>query len=368
MFERFTDRARRVVVLAQAEARVLAHDYIGTEHILLGLIHEGQGVAAQVLQNLGVSLDEARRQVEAVVPRGETAPTGHLPFTPRSKKVMELALVEATALGHNYIGTEHILLALVREGGGVAAQILVKLGADWERVRAEVVGILGGHTKSAQGSEGFFARFTDRARRVIVLAQEEARLLKHGYIGTEHILLGLIHEGDGVAARALGSLGVTLEKARTGVEGISPPGDDEPSGHIPFTPGAKQVMEDSLRAALGLGHNYIGTEHILLGLVRQTDEAGTRVLAVAGAAPEDVRAEVVGLMSGHGRSPESIPSGAAVVEFFVSPRCPHCRAALEGSAAYRTLEVPEHEGSVDVLLMFVFCRACGTTLGTIAPG
>jgi ATP-dependent Clp protease ATP-binding subunit ClpC len=130
MFERFTDRARRVVVLAQEEARMLDHNYIGTEHILLGLIHEGQGVAAKALQSLGISLEAVRQQVEQIIGRGQQAPSGHIPFTPRAKKVLELSLREAHQLDHDYIGTEHILLGLIREGEGVAAQVLVKLGAD----------------------------------------------------------------------------------------------------------------------------------------------------------------------------------------------------------------------------------------------
>ena len=130
MFERFTDRARRVVVLAQEEARMLNHNYIGTEHILLGLIHEGDGVAARALESLGISLDAVRQQVEEIIGQGQQAPSGHIPFTPRAKKVLELSLREALQLGHNYIGTEHILLGLIREGDGVAAQVLVKLGAD----------------------------------------------------------------------------------------------------------------------------------------------------------------------------------------------------------------------------------------------
>ena len=134
MFERFTDRARRVVVLAQEEARLLNHNYIGTEHILLGLIHEGEGVAAKALESLGISLEAVRAQVEEIIGHGGTAPSGHIPFTPRAKKVLELSLREALQLGHNYIGTEHILLGLIREGEGVAAQVLVKLGADLSRV------------------------------------------------------------------------------------------------------------------------------------------------------------------------------------------------------------------------------------------
>jgi len=150
MFERFTDRARRVVVLAQEEARLLNHSYIGTEHILLGLIHEGEGVAAKALETLGISLEAVRAQVEEIIGQGGSSPSGHIPFTPRAKKVLELSLRDALQLGHNYIGTEHILLGLIREGEGVAAQVLVKLGADLSRVRQQVIQLLSGY----QGSQG----------------------------------------------------------------------------------------------------------------------------------------------------------------------------------------------------------------------
>ncbi|GIL30348.1 ATP-dependent Clp protease ATP-binding subunit [Actinocatenispora comari] len=154
MFERFTDRARRVVVLAQEEARMLNHNYIGTEHILLGLIHEGEGVAAKALESLGISLEGVRQQVEEIIGQGQQAPSGHIPFTPRAKKVLELSLREALQLGHNYIGTEHILLGLIREGEGVAAQVLVKLGADLNRVRQQVIQLLSGYQggKEAAGA------------------------------------------------------------------------------------------------------------------------------------------------------------------------------------------------------------------------
>ena len=148
MFERFTDRARRVVVLAQEEARLLNHNYIGTEHILLGLIHEGEGVAAKALESLGISLEGVRGQVEELIGQGGSSPSGHIPFTPRAKKVLELSLREALQLGHNYIGTEHILLGLIREGEGVAAQVLVKLGADLSRVRQQVIQLLSGYAGS----------------------------------------------------------------------------------------------------------------------------------------------------------------------------------------------------------------------------
>ena len=155
LFERFTDRARRVVVLAQEEARLLNHNYIGTEHILLGLIHEGEGVAAKALESLGISLQAVRDQVEEIIGQGGSSPSGHIPFTPRAKKVLELSLREALQLGHNYIGTEHILLGLIREGEGVAAQVLTKLGADLSRVRQQVIQLLSGYSGSgADGPEG----------------------------------------------------------------------------------------------------------------------------------------------------------------------------------------------------------------------
>ena len=152
MFERFTDRARRVVVLAQEEARMLNHNYIGTEHILLGLIHEGEGVAAKSLESLGLSLEDMRAQVGKIIGEGELRPSGHIPFTPRAKKALELSLREALQLGHNYIGTEHILLGLIREGEGIGAQVLVKLGAELITVRQAVIQLLGGY----QGKETAF--------------------------------------------------------------------------------------------------------------------------------------------------------------------------------------------------------------------
>jgi ATP-dependent Clp protease ATP-binding subunit ClpC len=141
------------VVLAQEEARLLNHSYIGTEHILLGLIHEGEGVAAKAMESLGISLEAVRNQVEEIIGQGGSSPSGHIPFTPRAKKVLELSLREALQLGHNYIGTEHILLGLIREGEGVAAQVLVKLGADLSRVRQQVIQLLSGY-QGGQGKPG----------------------------------------------------------------------------------------------------------------------------------------------------------------------------------------------------------------------
>ncbi|MBG0832877.1 Clp protease [Planomonospora sp. ID67723] len=147
MFERFTDRARRVVVLAQEEARRLSHNYIGTEHILLGLVGEDDGVAARALRSFDISLEQVRQDVEEIIGQGSRGPTGHIPFTPRAKKVLELSLREALNLHHNYIGTEHILLGLIREGEGVAAQVLTGQGVRLEAVRAQVIELIGRGTR-----------------------------------------------------------------------------------------------------------------------------------------------------------------------------------------------------------------------------
>lgn len=154
MFERFTDRARRAVVLAQEEARKLDHGYIGTEHLLLGLIREGEGVAARALESLGISLKTVREQVVARVGRGRRPPSGHIPFTERAKRVLELSLRESGQLGHRYIGTEHILLAIIREGNGVAAQVLTGLGADLDRVRQQVIELLQGRVGEGWPRQG----------------------------------------------------------------------------------------------------------------------------------------------------------------------------------------------------------------------
>jgi ATP-dependent Clp protease ATP-binding subunit ClpC len=154
VFERFTDRARRAVVLAQEEARMLNHDYIGTEHLLLGLVREYDGVAGKALASLDISVQAVRQQVEEIVGRGQAAPRGHIPFTPRAKKVLELALREALQLGHSYIGTEHILLGLIREGEGVAAQVLQKLGVDLHRARQAVIQLLSRYAGEMEATGG----------------------------------------------------------------------------------------------------------------------------------------------------------------------------------------------------------------------
>ncbi|WP_152364216.1 ATP-dependent Clp protease ATP-binding subunit [Microlunatus speluncae] len=178
MFERFTDRARRVVVLAQEEARMLNHNYIGTEHILLGLIHEGEGVAAKALESLNISLEAVRQKVEEIIGHGQQSPSGHIPFTPRAKKVLELSLREALQINHAYIGTEHILLGLIREGEGVAAQVLVKLGADLNRVRNQVLQLLSGFQGKESATSGAPEQGSNAPSSSMVLDQFGRNLTK----------------------------------------------------------------------------------------------------------------------------------------------------------------------------------------------
>ncbi|MBI3332916.1 MAG: hypothetical protein HYZ93_02360, partial [Candidatus Omnitrophica bacterium] len=212
MFNRFTERARKVILLAKEEAKRFNHDYIGTEHILLGLIREGEGVAAAVLQNLGLSSDQIRLEVEKLVQLGpSTIVSGDIPVTPKAKKVIELAMDEARNLGHNYIGTEHLLLGLIRDGEGIATAVLQRLGLRLETVTAEVERALAGLPKTLTFGE---VPFTPQAKRVLELSIEEARQLGHNYIGTEHLLLGIMKEGQSIAAKILESLGARLDEVR----------------------------------------------------------------------------------------------------------------------------------------------------------
>jgi ATP-dependent Clp protease ATP-binding subunit ClpA len=232
MFERFTDRARRTVVLAQEEARGLNHNYIGTEHILLGLVREGDGVAARVLDRFGVTPAGTREEVTARVGVGNQEPPKKIPFTPRAKKVLELALREALQLSHNYIGTEHILLGLIQEGDGVAAQILAEHAADFTVVREAVLDVLSGYqappgrrwlrrrneplfpgAPGGSGEPGEPAGMPTTPAADAGLA-EAARLAGGQPVGSHHLLLAALADPDSAAAKTLTALGVNLDEAR----------------------------------------------------------------------------------------------------------------------------------------------------------
>ncbi len=287
MFDRFTDRARKVMGLSRQECQRFNHDCIGTEHILLGLIQEGGGVAADVLKNLDVDPRRLRAEVERLMTFG-TAPVtmGQIPFTPRAKKVLELALEEARNLGHNYIGTEHLLLGLIREEKGFAAEALRTLDVGLEAAREEVAKVFGAEGPAPEVAAGpeVSGPLTDRARRVMRIAGDEAARFRHREIGTEHILLGLIAEvAPGVLSKVfLLRLRVETEKLMT--EGEEPVVTGTPM----FTAGAKKAIELALQAAHDLADGSAGPEHLLLGLLGEKEGVAARVLAAAGITAEDV--------------------------------------------------------------------------------
>jgi ATP-dependent Clp protease ATP-binding subunit ClpA len=307
MFERFTERARHVVVFAQEEARALRHGYVGTEHILLGLLREEEGLAASVLMSLDITLDRVRGQVVRIVGTGEDVASGQIPFTPRAKRIFELALREALRLGHNYIGTEHILLALT-ETEGVAVRILLDFDADSETVRDEVTRRLSGPSgrrppgvdrpgppsRRATGAGGpTDVQFDAQARLAIELAKREALTLGAEEVGTEHILLGLQLSGQGLAARVLEHAGVTIERARPLIVTITGPAQPRPFGEIALTPTAKQAIAGATREALELDAESVATEHLLLSLIGHYDGVLGRVLLDLGADPQQLRREVL---------------------------------------------------------------------------
>jgi len=296
MYDKFTERARHVMLHAKEEARRFGHEYIGTEHILLGIAKEGTGVAAHVLKSLDVDLKKIRKEVEKMVQSGPSpAPSGRQqpPFTPRAKKVLELSMEEARNIGHNYVGTEHLLLGLLRENDGIAAQVLLNMGLKLETVREEVLEFLGTElTEVGEKAPGAMAR-SKRAGKAMTCAEKEAERLNHDYIGTEHILLGIVREGTGVAVHVLKGLGVDPANISAEVEKLVKAGSA--SGSLrrrqrrPYTPRALKALELSSEEARALGHDYVGTEHLLLGLLREDDGPAGQVLRNMGLTLEGVR-------------------------------------------------------------------------------
>src|SRR5437868_8432773 len=284
MFERFTDRARRVVVLAQEEARMLNHNYIGTEHILLGLIHEGEGVAAKALESLGISLEGVRQQVEELIGQGQQAPSGHIPFTPRAKKVLELSLREALQLGHNYIGTEHILLGLIREGEGVAAQVLVKLGADLNRVRQQVIQLLSGYQGKEPAAAGSSASGEAAPSSSLVLDQFGRNLTQAAKEGKLDPVIGREQEIERVMqilSRRTKNNPVLIGEPGVGkttiVEGLA---QDIVKGNVPETLKDKQIYTLDL-GALVAGSRYRGDfEERLKKVLKEIRTRGDIVLFI----------------------------------------------------------------------------------------
>ncbi|GGO90911.1 ATP-dependent Clp protease ATP-binding protein [Nocardioides phosphati] len=284
MFERFTDRARRVVVLAQEEARMLSHNYIGTEHILLGLIHEGEGVAAKALESLDISLEAVRAQVEEIIGQGQQAPSGHIPFTPRAKKVLELSLREALQLGHSYIGTEHILLGLIREGEGVAAQVLQKLGADLNRVRQQVIQLLSGFQGKEAAAAGAPTQSGDAPSSSMVLDQFGRNLTQAAREGKLDPIIGRevqIERVMQVLSRRTKNNPVLIGEPGVGktsvVEGLA---QDIVKGNVPETLKDKHIYTLDL-GALVAGSRYRGDfEERLKKVLKEIKTRGDIILFI----------------------------------------------------------------------------------------
>ncbi len=337
-FDKFTERARKVLNLSQEEAQRFQHNYIGTEHLLLGLVRLNEGIAIKVLNDLGVDVSKVRPAIEHIIGRGDRIVLGEIGLTPRTKKVIELAVDEARRFNHHYIGTEHLLLGLVREGEGIAAGVLESMGVNLEKVRSQTVSVLsqvnktalddrdastptapGGNTPGQQGEtqgnaaekvgpsdrmtarprsdRDRFDKFTPRSRKVLALAQEEAQRLQHNYIGTEHLLLGLVRENEGGAAKLLNNLGLDIDKARGAVQFIIGRGDRIVLGEIGLTPRAKQAIELAIDEAQGLNHEYIEPEHILLGIMDEGGGIAVGVLERLNFDLEQLRAETLQVLN-----------------------------------------------------------------------
>jgi ATP-dependent Clp protease ATP-binding subunit ClpA len=285
------------------EAERFNYDHIAPEHLVLGLIKVGSGVAAEVLRKMNIDLEKIRSETEAIINGPPDAVVmGQLPFTLGAKKVLEFAIDEARAFQHDYIGTEHLLLGLIRLKDSRAAEVMASQRLRYDDVRQKIIETLATmptrpavvmepvdpqyrreeprRVAPARTNAGHFDRFTDRARNIMTFARREAIRFNHDFIGTEHILLGLIIEGSGVAANVLEDLDVDLEKTKKEVESrLKPlPQADLADKQLPFTPRGKRVLEFAIDEARGLGHNYVGSEHVLLGLLREGEGTGGQVL------------------------------------------------------------------------------------------
>jgi ATP-dependent Clp protease ATP-binding subunit ClpA len=312
-FDKFTERARKVLSRAQEEAQHTQKGYLGSEHILLGLVRENEGVAGRVLQALGVELARTREVIEELTGKGEQRGPGSVGLTPEGKKVIEMAVDETRHFNHHYVGTEHILLGLLRLPESMGIQALQAMGVEAKAVKTQTLQMMQAtqvHETHPDGSRIVLQAqemsqgkgpsieyrhsksveaFNEDAREALQLAQNEAQRFSHNYIGTEHLLLGLVRREESVAGRVLSQLGIELQKVRSAVEFIIGRGDRVVLGEISLTPCAKKVIELSADETRRLGHDYLGTEHILLGLVREGEGIAAGVLESLGVKLERVR-------------------------------------------------------------------------------
>lgn len=305
----FSPRAQQVIALARKEAERFNHNFVGTEHLLLGLLALGRGVAVEVLMNMGLDLTLVREEIEKHIGTGpDQKMIGLIPYTPRVKKVLALAAREAKALNDRYLGTEHILLGLLREGDGVAARVLRNLDVDLAKARAEIqIARSKSNEAAAEKSTSSptdapaqpsvsdpISNHTPRAQRALTLAREDVQQRNLQFVGTEHVLLGLVRLGQGVAVNMLATHGLTLKVVEARVEELAGRRDAE---KIPFdiqyAPLAIEALRFASEEARHLDHTYVGTEHILLGLLRQTDGGAAHIFKSLNIETEDLREEIL---------------------------------------------------------------------------
>ncbi len=326
-FDTFTERARKVLSLAQEEAQRLMHTTVGTEHILLGLIREGQGVAARILINMGTDLQSLRLATIQGIEQGTHPVLGEIGLSSDAKVAVRAAIDEARRMNHHFVGTEHLLLGLVRTTECRAHQILQSVGINLTDLRIRTIQVVsqsGGKRAGSsiasiaatamQGEQRTdFDKFTECARRSLSLAQEEAQRFKHNYIGTEHLLLGLVREHEGMAAQVLARLDIELGALRDAVEFIIGRGDRIIVGEIGLTPRSKKVIELAVDEARRLQHHHIGTEHLLLGLVREGEGIAAGVLGSLGVNLKRVRSEILDILSKDKNTPTDETRASTVV-------------------------------------------------------
>ena len=297
MWQRFTERARKVVFYAQEEAQKFGEGYVSTEHMLLGLCRESDSIAANVLHQLGVSLNRIRVEVEKQLPRGDTRPSQDMTLTPRCKRVIDLAYDEARNLNNNYIGTEHLLLGLIREGDGLAGRVLAKLGVNLEAARLEVIRLQeanGTSTASLQpepprkaARSYAWSNYDETAQRAILLADEMAKAQGENQVWPYHLILALLAEPESSATRLLRHAGVDvtrlleeIEHHRDWAEGAPP---------INLSPNTRQAIDATYVEASSLDMETLGTEHLLLGLAIGNVNGLGRFLADLGVGPNKLR-------------------------------------------------------------------------------
>ena len=321
LWQRFTENARKVVFYAAEEAQRLGDSYVSTEHLLLGLIRESDGVAIPILDQLGVNVSLIRAEIEKAKTQPESNPISEMTLTPRGKRVIELALDEAQGLNSNYIGSEHLLLGLIREGDGLAGRILEKLGSDLEKTRQlvsrrlktdetndqpkedglelsnspKLYGLPTGDVPSRDEQPQIWQRFSDEARRSIYFSLLEAQRLCAKAITPEHLLLGLVHEAQSGAAQVLNQLGVSVKKIRMDLHRTVEQSTEPSSEDILFTAKAKGLLDLAWNEAQALGGDSVGTEHLLLCLIRDGECEASLVLAMLGVRFENAQKEVQAL-------------------------------------------------------------------------